>query len=161
MRKSSDRRSPADARHCFVGAVVVYLVASLVGHLAWELLQVPLYTLWRTGSSGEITFAILHCTGGDLVIASVSLMLALLATASWEWPQQRFPVVAALAVVTGVAYTVFSEWLNVYVRQSWSYNSTMPVLNFGSYRIGLAPLAQWLVIPTVAFRVVASRYQHD
>ena len=36
---------------------------------AWEVLQLPLYTLGRDGTAWEIAFAILHCTAGDALIA--------------------------------------------------------------------------------------------
>ena len=35
-----------------------YLAAVAFGNFAWELAQMPLYTLWRTGSPGEIAFAV-------------------------------------------------------------------------------------------------------
>ena len=54
-----------------------YLVAIAVGNVVWEFAQLPLYTIWRTGSTGEIIFAAVHCTGGDIVIATASVVLAL------------------------------------------------------------------------------------
>ena len=48
----------------------VYLGASIAFHFCWEALQLPLYTIWRTGSGREIAFAVVHCTAGDLMIAS-------------------------------------------------------------------------------------------
>lgn len=54
----------------------------------------------------------------------------------------------------GLAYTGFSEWLNVYVRQSWTYSALMPTMAFGTIRIGLSPLAQWLIIPGVGFATI-------
>jgi len=43
-------------------------------------------------------------------------------------PCAQAPHVAALAISLGFAYTVFSEWLNVYVRQSWGYDPVMPTV---------------------------------
>ena len=51
-----------------------YLVAVTAGTLVWEMAQMPLYTLWRTGTAREIAWAILHCTLGDLAIAMVTLI---------------------------------------------------------------------------------------
>jgi hypothetical protein len=45
-----------------------------------------------------------------------------------------------------MAYTVFSEWLNVSVRGSWEYAAAMPEV----LGIGLSPLFQWLVVPGLA-----------
>ena len=56
----------------------VYLAAIAVGNLVWETLQLPLYTIWRTGTLREQAFAVFHCTLGDLLIALSSLTLALM-----------------------------------------------------------------------------------
>jgi hypothetical protein len=56
----------------------------------------------------------------------------------------------ALTVAIGLGYTVFSEWLNTVVRQSWAYAAAMPTVRVGTLEIGLAPLAQWLVVPPLA-----------
>ena len=45
-----------------------YVVVIGLGNLAWEFAQLPLYTIWHEGSLGEIVFAAIHCTGGDLLI---------------------------------------------------------------------------------------------
>jgi hypothetical protein len=128
-----------------------YLAVAAIGHLAWEFAQMPLYTLWRTGSPAEIAFAGLHCTGGDVLIATLSLAAARLIAGQGRWPGQRFLAVAALTVGIGLAYTLFSEWLNVEVRQAWAYRDIMPTLPW--LGTGLAPVAQWLVVPSLAFRV--------
>lgn len=124
-----------------------YLLVSLPAHLVWEVLQLPLYTIWREGTPREIAFALLHCTAGDVLIAAGSLELAVL-LAGAGWPQASRNQVAVLAIAFGMAYTVFSEWLNVSVRGSWAYAEAMPVLPW--IGTGLAPLAQWLVVPLIA-----------
>lgn len=65
------------------------------------------------------------------------------------WPSHGCARVAAVAIVLGVAYTVFSEWLNVAVRESWAYAPAMPrVPPLGT---GLSPLLQWIIVPLAAF----------
>lgn len=44
-----------------------YLCVSIVANLVWEILQLPLYTLWATGTRREQAFAVLHCTIGDAI----------------------------------------------------------------------------------------------
>ncbi|WP_207791904.1 hypothetical protein [Siccirubricoccus phaeus] len=107
----------------------------------------PLYTLWRTGSTGEIAFAVLHCTLGDLLIAGSSLLGALVLLGAPDWPRRRFAAVAAAAIVFGLAYTVYSEHLNL-ARGAWAYTEVMPRLPW--LGTGLAPLAQWLVVPAAS-----------
>ena len=91
----------------------------------------------------------MHCTGGDILIASASLLLALLLVARPAWPDETYRRVAALTLAFAVPYTVFSEWLNTEVRGSWTYSELMPVVPL--LDAGLSPLAQWIVIPIAAF----------
>lgn len=126
-----------------------YVIAVAMLNLAWETAQLPLYTLWREGSFGEIAFAVAHCTGGDLLIATAALVLALLCFADSNWPDGSFLQVAAATVAFGVGYTVFSEWLNTEIRGSWAYTDRMPVVPI--LGTGLSPLAQWLLVPSAAF----------
>ena len=61
------------------------------------------------------------------------------------------------AIVLGAGYTIFSEWLNVQIRRSWSYTAAMPVLPF--LGTGLTPLFQWLVVPGLALAVTGYQYR--
>ncbi|GIK96246.1 MAG: hypothetical protein BroJett029_04550 [Alphaproteobacteria bacterium] len=126
-----------------------YLIAIALGNLLWEFAQLPLYTIWHEGRTGEILFAVIHCTGGDILIASMALLGALIVAGNARWPNARFRPVTATAIVGGLDYTVFSEWLNTEIRGSWAYTELMPQLPLiGS---GVSPLAQWIVVPMAAF----------
>ncbi len=133
----------------WLSAIRFYVGATIAADLAWEVAHVPLYGIWEEGSAGEIAFAVVHCTGGDLLIALSALAAGLILAGSPRWPAERFRVVAALTIAFGVAYTVYSEWLNVSVRGSWSYAPQMPTLP--PLGTGLSPILQWLVVPTLAF----------
>jgi hypothetical protein len=126
-----------------------YLVVLTAANLIWEFAHMPLYTIWESGTAGEIVFAALHCTGGDVLIALASVMLALILFGSNGWPADRYYRVAVTAVIIGLAYTLFSEWLNVEIRQSWAYRDIMPTLPV--LQIGLSPILQWILIPLAAF----------
>lgn len=128
-----------------------YLGVSLVAHLGWEMLQLPLYTLWSTGTLGQQAFAVVHCTLGDLMIAGLSLLLALALFARATWPRESFTRVYLANLSFGIGYTIYSEWLNVNMRGSWAYSDLMPVVPV--IGTGLAPLLQWFVVPTLALRV--------
>jgi hypothetical protein len=125
-----------------------YLGASLVAHLVWETLQLPLYTLWSTDTVRQQVFAVVHCTIGDVLIAGLSLMAALAPFAGQSWPRTGAAPVFTASLALGIGYTVFSEWLNVEVRASWAYSGLMPIVPVMG--TGLAPLLQWLVVPTCA-----------
>ncbi|MDQ2803100.1 MAG: hypothetical protein M3Y41_10590 [Pseudomonadota bacterium] len=127
-----------------------YFVATAVLDLVWEAVQLPLYTIWHEGTTREKAFAVLHCTAGDPVIALLALVSALAVAGDPAWPARRAGRVAALTVGGGLAYAVFSEWLNVEIRRSWAYSGLMPILPpFGT---GLSPVLQWLIVPALALR---------
>ena len=125
-----------------------YLIVSAFSHLVWEFIQLPLYTLWRAGSAAEIAYAVMHCTAGDIVIAATAVVLALAAVGSGDWPRRGFASVWVVCVLLGVGYTVYSEHINTAVRGVWAYSALMPVVPW--IGTGVAPLLQWLVIPTAA-----------
>ncbi|MFC6643856.1 MULTISPECIES: hypothetical protein [Sulfitobacter] len=126
-----------------------FALFTLLGHLLWEVAHIPLYTIWVEGTWGEIVFAVVHCTGGDLLIAMSSLLLALFLFGTGTWPQARvYPVFGAMLAI-GFGYTVFSEWLNIEVREAWAYREIMPVIPF--IDAGLTPMLQWLIVPFAAY----------
>ena len=45
--------------------------------------------------------------------------------------------------------TVFSEWLNIEVRQAWAYRDAMPVIPV--LGAGLSPVLQWIIVPLAGF----------
>ncbi len=53
----------------------VYLGVVFAGSLAWEVLHLPLYTIWAAGTLREQAFAAGHCTLGDLVIAAGAMFV--------------------------------------------------------------------------------------
>ena len=139
------------ASRTWLPAIRLYLAVTTVGNLMWETAQLPFYTLWRTGSTQDIAFAVIHCTGGDALIAAASLLGSLLLFGADDWPCSRFLWVATPTVVLGLGYTIHSEHLNT-ARNAWTYSELMPVLpGLGT---GLALLAQWLVLPLLAFTAV-------
>ena len=115
--------------------------------LVWEALQLPLYTIWTMGSRRDQIVAVLHCTGGDILIALTTLFGALTVAGNPGWPHRGASRVAVLTIAAGVAYTVFSEWLNTDLRQSWAYSALMPTVP--PLGTGLSPLLQWVVVPSV------------
>jgi hypothetical protein len=124
-------------------------------NLAWEIAQLPLYTLWSEASAGTIAFSVAHCTAGDIAIGAAALIIVLIlgrerAVAQWHW--RRIAIWTALA---GAAYTVFSEWNNTAVLGSWAYSDLMPVLTVAGVGIGLSPLMQWLAVPPLALVLAA------
>lgn len=123
-----------------------WVLASLVLHLAWELAQLPFYTVWREASPAVIAWAVVHCTAGDGLIALGTYLAAACAARSIDWPWAAPGRGLAALWASGLAWTVFSEWRHVFKLGSWAYVETMPTVA----GIGVAPLLQWVVVPGLA-----------
>lgn len=135
--------SPAAGR-----LTVLYLAVAAGANLAWETAQLPLYTVWRTGTDRELAFFVAHCTAGDVAVLAATFLLGLLLAGDPEWPTKGFARVALTVTLLGTVYTSFSEWRNVEILRNWAYAPSMPLLPpFGT---GLAPFLQWAVIPPFA-----------
>ena len=134
--------------------VALYIGLATIGHFVWEACQLPLYTLWRIGTPREIFTALIHCTGGDVLITTSTLTVASAVAGLFHWRAFGWRM-AFTAIILGAAYTVFSEWLNVEIRRSWSYTTAMPVLPV--LGTGLTPLLQWLIVPGLAFAIITCR----
>jgi hypothetical protein len=131
--------------------VLAYLSLIAIMDLAWEIAQLPLYTIWRTADARHLAFAVVHCTAGDTMIAAASSLIGVLLAGHRAWPLRHCRRAIAFAVVIGVAYTVLSEWLNVEIRQNWAYTAWMPVLPL--LGTGLSPVLQWIFVPLAAFQL--------
>jgi len=117
-------------------------------NLAWEVAQLPHYTIWSTDHWPRIAFVVLHGTAGDLLIGARARCGVYHGRTGLARGSICPEAGGRVATAIGLGYTVFSEWLNVAIRQSWSYVEWMPrVPPFGT---GLAPLRQWLVLPWLA-----------
>ncbi|MGQ0546704.1 MAG: hypothetical protein ACT4P3_15430 [Betaproteobacteria bacterium] len=127
-------------------------------NLGWEAVHVPLYTLWSEASPGYIAFSIVHCTLGDVLIGTAALALALIAGRERTLEGWRWRRLAALTAFFGIAYTVFSEWMNTKVLASWAYAKAMPTLQLAEIEIGWTPLLQWLLLPPVALYLSRRRW---
>ena len=86
-----------------------YLGVSIVANLVWEMLQLPLYTVWATGTRKQQAFAVVHCTVGDAMIAGLSLLVALALFARTTWPSAGVARVYAASLAFGVGYTIYQR----------------------------------------------------
>lgn len=138
-----------------IGLTGRYALLILGANLAWEIAQLPLFTLWTEATAGTIAMSIVHCTLGDLAIATVALIAALAIVQRTAIRTGRYVSLHLTVIAPGAAYTVFSEWLNVAVLRNWQYSPLMPVLP--PLGTGLSPLLQWIVLPPLCL-ALASRW---
>jgi len=110
----------------------------------WEFLQSPFYADHDRGTL-YIVWSRLHCTAGDVVILLASYWITSLVFRTRSWPTEKGWYAGWVFIASGLSYTVWSEWFNTRIAQGWAYAPAMPLV-FG---IGMAPLLQWLVIPSI------------
>lgn len=145
----NNERACLDTSDSWLRGLRIYLVVSILLHGVWETLQLPLYTIWYDQPWSKQLFAVVHCTLGDAMIAALSLLIVLTMAATSDWPASGLARTAAITIVLGLSYTVYSEWMNVNVRGSWAYAPAMPTLPV--LGTGLSPLLQWTALPLIAF----------
>jgi len=127
-----------------------YLPWLAVLNLGWEIVQLPLYTIWHHPSIAYIAYAVLHCTAGDALIGLAALVVALVATRAGTIERWNHAAVVCIVMGVGVSYTAYSEWMNTVLRASWTYSALMPTIRIASVELGLSPLLQWVVVPPLA-----------
>jgi len=132
-----------------------YVLCVAVASVLWESAQMPLYTLWRTATPEELVADVLKCTAANILIATASLVAGLLLTGrTTRWRRLSVGTITATCVI-GVGYTIYSEWMNVYVKGTWAYSDLMPIVP--GLEVGVSPLVQWVVLPGVGI-LLAERW---
>src|SRR3546814_12589951 len=102
-------RKPA-AGGGWLAAVRRYLAVIAVGNLLWEFAQLPLYTIRYDGSMEEILFAVVHCTGGDVLIAHLTLIGELILHGDPRWPTARLHAVPQPSITAGTPSQPFNNY---------------------------------------------------
>lgn len=123
-------------------------VLSFFFHLAWEFLQAPLFSNMHNVSHMAGIVTCLQATLGDVAIALAAFWgtAALARSRRWFLMPRLGDMAAFLAI--GIAITIGLEYLHTEITDRWAYGDQMPVLPI--LGTGLAPLAQWLVVPPLS-----------
>lgn len=148
-------RKARRAAQAALGVALTWTLWLLALNLVWEVVQLPLYAMGRYSEWPALGYAVLHCTLGDAAMAFVAYLIAALVTGELRWPVHRPLTGLAVVLVAGELFTIWAEWYNVYVLRSWAYAAGMPTIR----GIGVAPLAQWLVLPVLALTILRNRYR--
>ena len=127
-----------------------YLPRLALFSLAWEVLQVPFYTLASARRPAQIAYSIAHCTGGDALIGTIALMVALTISRAGERSRWSRRKIICWTILISVVYTILSERYNL-AHGSWAYSTLMPIVP--GLRVGLSPLLQWMIVPAIAWRL--------
>ncbi len=131
-----------------VGAI--YGMAVLFNYL-WELAQARLY-VGMDGAQIASWLCYLASVADGLLVVLI-FALGWITFGRWDWFKKPGVRGYLLTLATGLAIAVSAEWVTVYGLRWWSYSPLMPLLP--GLRVGLAPVAQMLVLPSLVFRVAA------
>lgn len=112
----------------------------------WEWLQTPFF-VDSTATLNEIVWFRLHCTMGDVLILLGCAAVVTTFRRSTGWLAKPRLGDLMLLTVLGVAYTSWSELVNL-ARGSWAYSDLMPLLP--GIGLGVVPLLQWLFLPSLS-----------
>ena len=131
--------------------VLVFIVAVSLNYL-WELAQAPLYVGMKDYNAGVFW----HCFVASL---GDGIMVLLIVAAGWftlariDWFER--PGIAGYVVMltAGFILALLVEWLGLHVLRRWEYSDRMPLMP--SFRVGLAPIAQMLILPPLIFRILS------
>lgn len=132
--------------------ITVGIVATLVLHFAWEMLQAPAFEDFAE-STWEGTLRCFTAALGDVLLASGAYVITALAFRRAAWPVGReWRLPATTWVALGIIATiVFERW--ALSRGRWAYGPEMPLV-FG---IGLLPLLQWIAVPALTLALLRTR----
>jgi len=85
-------------RRGWLAAVRRYLLAAAVGHLAWEIAQLPLFALWHSASSGQFVLSVGY--------TAYSEYLKTVVRQSWAYSP-------AVPTLLGVGLSPLAQWIIV------------------------------------------------
>jgi hypothetical protein len=119
-------------------------------HFAWEMLQFPLYAGMAAARHDAATWTCVRATLGDVLIALLAFAAASVAARSRLWFRRRPGAALAVYLASGLGTTIVVEVLSVSYWRRWAYAPAMPMV----LGVGLAPLAQWVVVPLLTVWLV-------
>lgn len=145
-------RNQRSTNNGFIPEVALVLYG-LILNLLWEFGHSVLYVDHGQRDTAYILWTRFHCSVGDVLILLGSFWWTALWFRTRFWFVQNRHSATVLFLLSGFAYTVWSEWYNTQIVHSWVYAPAMPTL----LGIGLSPLAQWLVIPGLLVLLLQQR----
>jgi hypothetical protein len=125
---------------------------AVVVNYVWELAQAPLYV--GMTSLGAAWWHCFVASLGDGVLVLIIFAAVWAVTGRVRWYASPGAAGYATMLVVGLAIAVAVEWIALEVLGRWAYTDRMPLVP--GLDIGLAPVAQMLVLPPLIFRIVTA-----
>ena len=151
MTGSTRKAFPASVRSMMIS---IFVLASVLNY-PWERVQSILYL----GEQGE-TVPWWHCLSmslGDGLLVLLIFFAGLVIFDRPEWFEHPGLRGYALMLTAGLMISVFVEVIMVHLAHRWSYTAQMPLIP--GLGVGVAPVAQMLILPPVIFRAVTWWYR--
>ena len=132
----------------------LFLFAVLL-NFPWEIIQAPLFEGMADARHATATWVCARAAMGDGVIMVLAYWVAAAVGSGRRWfahpsPREWFAFLATGLVVTILLEQLATTWNGE--GWGWRYSDAMPLLPL--IGTGLAPMAQWLVLPPIALWLV-------
>lgn len=138
--------------------VLQFLGLSFLLHLAWELLQSPLYACFADLGTCVLLCLRAAATGDMLFMLTIYGALAAVHR-RWLWIEDldayHHPATWVLPPLLGVLLAVSNELWAVFVAHRWSYTASMPLIPV--LDIGLTPVLQMIIVPMAVLGMLHAR----
>lgn len=132
-----------------------FLLFGFMINFVWKMIQMPLFKYPKEASLIESSVACIQASARDAMMLVIAfwILAALLKSREWIFHLDFYRIV--LFLVPGIVFTVLFEALATGPLHRWEYGDLMPTLPV--LGAGLAPIAQWLIIPPFVLWVVRRR----
>lgn len=127
----------------------LYAVAVAINY-PWERVQSRLYV--GSDGAGIPWWLCLAASAVDGLLVLLIYTTGLVVMRQREWFARPGLRGGLVMVMTGLAISLGLEWVTVYWLRWWAYRDQMPLVPW--LGIGVVPMAQMLILPAVAFRIV-------
>jgi len=133
----------------------IFVVAALV-NAPWKVAQSRLYVGQDGGSIPWWHCAFMGLGDGVLVLGI--FLIGRVVLGHWEWFAHPGLNGYATMLISGLAISVATEWMMVYVAPRWGYRADMPLIP--GLGVGITPIAQMLILPPLVFGVVTRWHRY-
>lgn len=145
------RHMPDATRALKTVEINLFFFAFLI-NFVWEMLQMPLFSYPSNATLVQINLACLQAAAGDALMIVVAFWIVAILQKGRTWIFHPSVGCLALFLLPGILMTGVFEALATGVLHRWTYAQAMPILPV--LGTGIAPLAQWLILPPVIVFIV-------
>jgi hypothetical protein len=137
--------------HLLDQRLTVLFGLAVVVNYPWERGQSRLYVL--PGGADVHWWMCAAASVADGLAVLLIFRIGWLVTGQCDWYLRPGVRGYAALLLSGAVVSIAVEWIAIYGAQWWAYSPDMPLLP--GLKIGLAPLAQMLVLPPLIFSLLA------